>query len=919
MPAEICGSRHGTVANRPSLRHVIYPLRGICYLALSSKKSWRRRQAGNYHFRRKRNSSRIGPFFAAITRREIKGSKKEGLGHLIRKGLGGLRCISQRSPKASTSDARLKVGGRLSRFYPEWRKITSNQFILDLIKDGYKIRFIKKPPVRFVKTLMPKDREARMALQELLRDMMDRNVIKEVPPQERNRGFYSRIFLIKKPTGKFRMILNLKPLNPFIVYEKFRMETVYTMRNLLNADVFMVNIDLTDAYWHIPIRRESQKYLRFSVQGDGGVLHYQFSCLPFGISSAPRVFTKVMAEVVGNLHLQNIIIIPYLDDLLVLADNAVLLQRDLKRVLGQLETLGWLVNYQKSHLDPSQVIKFLGFIINSPLQRLFLPEDKVTKVQSTIVSLLEADAISVRQCMSIVGLLTSTAPAVDWAMAHVRVLQNWLLENEQKSGRFRKRVINTNLGKGITALVDGYKKSSVRKTMAVSSNKDYNNRRKFDGLGSPCGRTIPARVMDRPSKGRVIQLQRNEGSSYGPITSIRVSKGASSSGSFRQHNSSSLSEQTRRDKVQKTPRSVTEDLRLGRAESAIVNSSPSERDITSNGRPSKQTKTVKFRAEAQPGSIQNDNGQMGVARNRPFCQSDELSVQKVFLSRSEGSMCNRCVGPRLDLQQSICLSTNPLDSSCITEVETVQNDSDINSTRLAKTIMVPVVTKNAEKRSFTPPSGGITFRSRGTQMGTCSKSASKSVVSERDVLKSKGLSDRVIKTVLNSRKKVTRSIYSKYWKTFLDWKKRNKVKDNKLPTILEFLQDGIERGLALSTIKVQVAAISVFVDKKLALDPLVIRFMKSVERSRPIVKKSCPRWDLSLVLNVLMEEPFEPLEEISLRNLTIKTIFLVAITSAKRVSELEALSSDEQFCSIFEDRVILKTVTDFFTKSIISV
>ncbi|XP_068091948.1 uncharacterized protein [Hyperolius riggenbachi] len=450
--------------------------------------------------------------------------------------------------------------------------------------------------------------------------------------------------------------------------------------------------------------------------------------------------------------------------------------------------------------------------------------------------------------------------------------------------------------------------------MAVSSNKDYNNRRKFDGLGSPCGRTIPARVMDRPSKGRVIQLQRNEGSSYGPITSIRVSKGASSSGSFRQHNSSSLSEQTRRDKVQKTPRSVTEDLRLGRAESAIINSSPSERDIKSNGRPSKQTKTVKFRAEAQPGSIQNDNGQMGVARNRPFCQSDELSVQKVFLSRSEGSMCNRCVGPRLDLQQSICLSTNPLDSSCITEVETVQNDSDINSTRLAKTIMVPVVTKNAEKRSFTPPSGGITFRSRGTQMGTCSKSASKSVVSERDVLKSKGLSDRVIKTVLNSRKKVTRSIYSKYWKTFLDWKKRNKVKDNKLPTILEFLQDGIERGLALSTIKVQVAAISVFVDKKLALDPLVIRFMKSVERSRPIVKKSCPRWDLSLVLNVLMEEPFEPLEEISLRNLTIKTIFLVAITSAKRVSELEALSSDEQFCSIFEDRVILKTVTDFLPK-----
>ncbi len=53
---------------------------------------------------------------------------------------------------------------------------------------------------------------------------------------------------------------------------------------------WVASIDLTDAYFHIPIRPSSQKYLRFTHRGQV----YQYQVLPFGICTAPLIFTLVM-------------------------------------------------------------------------------------------------------------------------------------------------------------------------------------------------------------------------------------------------------------------------------------------------------------------------------------------------------------------------------------------------------------------------------------------------------------------------------------------------------------------------------------------------------------------------------------------------------------------------------------------------
>ncbi len=74
--------------------------------------------------------------------------------------------------------------------------------------------------------------------------------------------------------------------------------------------------------------------------------------------------------------------------------------------------------------------------------------------------------------------------------------------------------------------------------------------------------------------------------------------------------------------------------------------------------------------------------------------------------------------------------------------------------------------------------------------------------------------------------------------------------------------------------------------------PLVTRFLRGALRLRlrPSVRSRVPPWYLAVVLEALYRHPFEPIEEISDHHLTLKTTFLLAISSLKRLGDLQALS-----------------------------
>lgn len=107
-------------------------------------------------------------------------------------------------------------------------------------------------------------------------------------------------------------------------------------------------------------------------------------------------------------------------------------------------------------------------------------------------------------------------------------------------------------------------------------------------------------------------------------------------------------------------------------------------------------------------------------------------------------------------------------------------------------------------------------------------------------------------------------------------------------------------GRSPSTLKVYVAAISCwhhgFNGRTVGSNKTVSSFLKGSRRLRPPKRLVAPSWDLSLVLESLRAAPFEPLDQADLKWLSLKTAFLLAMASGKRVGELQALSVHDSCC-----------------------
>lgn len=100
----------------------------------------------------------------------------------------------------------------------------------------------------------------------------------------------------------------------------------------------------------------------------------------------------------------------------------------------------------------------------------------------------------------------------------------------------------------------------------------------------------------------------------------------------------------------------------------------------------------------------------------------------------------------------------------------------------------------------------------------------------------------------------------------------------------------------------------------LSQHPVIHQFLWGASNLRPPVMHRYPTWDLTKVLNALSQCPFEPFLEASLRYLSYKVAFLVAVTSARRISELVALSIRSDLCVFHSNRVVLCLDPTFIPK-----
>ena len=188
----------------------------------------------------------------------------------------------------------------------------------------------------------------------------------------------SPMFIVPKSGGGWRPIIDLRYLNSHLEPPHFKMEGLYMLLEVLRQGWHMAKIDLKDAYLTIPITQEHQCLLSSQI---GAGVWMQFKCLPFGLCTAPFVFSKVTRPLIGFLRQLGIQLIMYLDDLLIASPSTQQLSQDLSTVLWLMTSLGLLINIPKSIMCPTQQLEFLGFTVDSEKMTIALPPRKVEAIQ----------------------------------------------------------------------------------------------------------------------------------------------------------------------------------------------------------------------------------------------------------------------------------------------------------------------------------------------------------------------------------------------------------------------------------------------------------------------------------------------------------------------------------------------------------
>ncbi|XDV44795.1 hypothetical protein PO909_013034 [Leuciscus waleckii] len=300
-------------------------------------------------------------------------------------------------------------------------------------------------------------------------------------------------------------------------------------------------------------------------------------------------------------------------------------------------------------------------------------------------------------------------------------------------------------------------------------------------------------------------------------------------------------------------------------------------------------------------------GGLREGRGRPLRLRRQLSLPNL-LFKEQG-----CVGPRVAQPSPLCIPSSLDAPSGHRTDQEHEVRSPLGSPPLANPDLVPRADATVCNRPVAystevrPPGSG-----EQDYLAPPSRLVGPTCVAAQRV--PQDLPEGVLNTIMEARAPSTRRLYHLKWSVFSSWCLARNLDPHtcEVPMVLSFLQELLDVGRTPSMLKVYVAAIAAYhapVDgQSLGRNYLVVQFLKGARRINPSRPPSVPSWDLSTVLRALKGPPFEPLQSVDLKLLSLYTALLLALASIKRVGDLQALSvipSCLEF-GVGDSKVILK-------------
>ena len=264
-------------------------------------------------------------------------------------------CPNTGKSEQDTPQQVLDVQGRLKQCLPFWREVLqAPPPVLEWVEYGYRLP-LKHDPPPYCRQNHSSTEVHKTFVEEAVHDLLENRCVRRV---DQKPIVCSPLSVVSNSAGKLRLVLNLKYLNQFMHTVKFKYEDLRTAALLFEKEEYLFKFDLKSGYHHLDIHPDQTRFLGFQWRKTEKPCYYVFAVLPFGLCTAPYVFTKLMRPLVRLWRGRGLKTIIYLDDGVVSVKGEQQAVEASARVRCNLEGAGFVVNIEKSIWVPSHAIEW---------------------------------------------------------------------------------------------------------------------------------------------------------------------------------------------------------------------------------------------------------------------------------------------------------------------------------------------------------------------------------------------------------------------------------------------------------------------------------------------------------------------------------------------------------------------------------
>ena len=298
--------------------------------------------------------------------------------------------------------------GRLRSCLNHWEKSGASSFILDVVENGYKLPFKTLPkPVELGNNKSARDNADFVSRE--IQNLLLKGCIREVPTAP---TVINPLTVAINRVGKKRLVLDCRHLNLELFKYKCCFENQSIAKDIFSKGDYLFTFDIKGAYHHIMIFPEHTVYLGFAWVENGVKRYFVYVVLPFGISTAGLIFTKVLRVCVSKWRNTGINIVVFLDDRLGGAGSFEASVRAANFVRQDLINFGSLLADDKCHWIPCMTATWLGFEWSTFKGTVKVSDERIERaisVLNELISLFSSGSVfmPVKKIACLVGHIIS--------------------------------------------------------------------------------------------------------------------------------------------------------------------------------------------------------------------------------------------------------------------------------------------------------------------------------------------------------------------------------------------------------------------------------------------------------------------------------------------------------------------------------